>query len=51
MDAEVMAYCIMGVGDFLGMRWVLWEDDALPDEVFEQAFEFMSYGFAPPEKN
>ncbi len=47
MDPEVMAYCIMGMGDFLGMRWVLWEDDELPDEVFEQAFEFMSHGFMP----
>ncbi len=49
MDAEVMAYCIMGIGDFIGMRWVLWEDDALPDEVFEQAFGLMQYGFAPDE--
>lgn len=49
MDAEVMAYCIMGIGDFIGMRWVLWEDDGLPDEVFEQAFSFMKYGFAPDD--
>jgi AcrR family transcriptional regulator len=47
MDPEVMAYCIMGMGDFLGMRWVLWQDESLPDAVFEQAFEFMSHGFTP----
>ena len=36
MDPEVLAYCLMGMGDFLGMRWVLWDQDGLPDEVFEQ---------------
>jgi AcrR family transcriptional regulator len=35
MDPEVLAYCLMGMGDFLGMRWVLWGEDGLPDEVFE----------------
>ncbi len=47
MDPEVMAYCIMGIGDFLGMRWVLWEDGELPEEVFEQAFAFITHGLAP----
>lgn len=25
-DAEITSYCLMGIGDFLGMRWMLWED-------------------------
>ena len=24
MDPEVLAYCLMGIGDFLGMRWIVW---------------------------
>ena len=23
MDPEVLAYCLMGIGDFIGMRWVV----------------------------
>jgi AcrR family transcriptional regulator len=26
LDAEVVAYALMGIADFLGMRWVLWEE-------------------------
>jgi AcrR family transcriptional regulator len=41
MDPEVLAYCLMGMGDFLGMRWVLWQEDGLPDAVFEQFMDFL----------
>ena len=27
LDPEALAYCLMGIGDFLGMRWVLWRDE------------------------
>src|SRR5687768_17484091 len=27
MDPETLAYCLMGIGDFLGMRWVIWGGD------------------------
>jgi AcrR family transcriptional regulator len=39
LDAEVAAYCLMGIGDFIGMRWVLW-GDTVPEAVFEQAMQF-----------
>ncbi len=41
MDPEVLAYCLMGMGDFLGMRWVLWDEDGLPNGVFEQFMEII----------
>jgi AcrR family transcriptional regulator len=44
-DAEVAAWALMGVGELLGMRWILWGDpddpDAPPGEVSEQDFEQM----------
>jgi AcrR family transcriptional regulator len=39
LDPEVAAYCLMGMGDFVGMRWVLW-GDTVPVEVFEQMMRF-----------
>lgn len=34
-DPEVLAWALMGIGELVGMRWILWaEQDELPEEVF-----------------
>jgi AcrR family transcriptional regulator len=42
-DPEVMAWALMGVGEIIGLRWILWEPGAqqLPDEVFDEVFAFV----------
>ncbi len=47
LDPEALAYCLMGIGDFLGMRWVLWTDDTVPDPIFEAMMSFIEEGIAP----
>lgn len=47
IDPETLAYCLMGIGDFLGMRWVLWTEETLPDSVFEAMMCFIKEGMAP----
>ncbi len=49
MNPEVLAYCLMGMGDFLGMRWVLWGEDDLPDGVFEQFMGLIQRAMALPQ--
>jgi AcrR family transcriptional regulator len=44
MDPEVLAFCLMGVGDFVGMRWVVWPNGRIPPEVLEQVMEFVTRG-------
>jgi AcrR family transcriptional regulator len=44
LDPEVVAYCLMGIGDFIGMRWVLWQEGGIPPQVFEQVMEFIRRG-------
>lgn len=44
LNAEVVAYCLMGIGDFIGMRWVLWQDGGIPGDVFEEVMEFIQRG-------
>ena len=44
MDPEVLAYCLMGVGDFVGMRWVVWPNENIPSEVLKQVMEFVTRG-------
>ena len=46
-DPEVLAYCLMGVADFLGMRWVLWEKKPRRDVVAD-ALAFIEGGLTAP---
>ncbi len=35
LDPEVTAYALMGLGELVGMRWILWGDgDGIPGRVF-----------------
>jgi AcrR family transcriptional regulator len=44
MDPECLAYCLMGVAHFLGMRWVLWDGKSVPSGQFESAMKFIYHG-------
>lgn len=44
LDHETIAYCLMGIGQFLGMRWVYWEGEEVPNDVFEAAMEMVFHG-------
>lgn len=45
-NPEVMAYCLMGVADFIGMRWGLWEKKPSA-AVIAEALAFMEGGLVP----
>ncbi len=49
-DPEVIAWTLMGVGELIGMRWILWEDGPgeVPAEVFEQMYAFIRRGLGVP---
>ncbi|MGB9033230.1 MAG: TetR/AcrR family transcriptional regulator [Paeniglutamicibacter sp.] len=55
MDPEIAAWALMGIGELVGMRWVLWEenDDAtghrpeIPEAVFEEMMQFIERAMAP----
>jgi len=44
LDPEVLTYCLMGIADFLGMRWVLWEKNGLRPAVINTMMDFMLRG-------
>ena len=36
-NAEVLAWSLMGIGELVGMRWILWNGErGMPDDVFEE---------------
>jgi AcrR family transcriptional regulator len=41
-DPEVLAWALMGVGEMIGLRWILWGDTGeIPTQVFEEAMRFV----------
>ncbi|RWZ84410.1 TetR/AcrR family transcriptional regulator [Glutamicibacter sp. HZAU] len=54
MDPEVAAWALMGIGELIGMRWVLWEQAGadgthpdVPEQVFEEMMDFINRALAP----
>ncbi len=46
LDPEALAYALMGIGHFIGLRWVLWEGEPVPQAVFETMMDFVLHGLA-----
>jgi AcrR family transcriptional regulator len=44
-DPEALAWALMGIGEMIGLRWILWGDtDDVPDGVFDEAMRFIRRG-------
>lgn len=44
-DPEVLAYALMGVGELIGMRWILWnEQGEVPADVLDEMMRFIQRG-------
>lgn len=41
LHTETVAYLLMGIGQFIGMRWVYWEDAEVPEHVMEELMQFV----------
>ncbi len=46
-DPERIAYFLMGIADFSGMRWILWDDAADLEAVVDEAITFIHRGLEP----
>lgn len=44
LDAETLAHCLMGIADFVGMRWPYWTGKPIPDDVFDSVMQFIRFG-------
>ncbi len=49
LDAETVSYCLMGIGQFIGMRWVYWDEEVVPAHVFDDAMELIFNGLNAKE--
>nr|WP_306798640.1 TetR/AcrR family transcriptional regulator [Oceanobacillus saliphilus] len=44
LDHEALAYSLMGIGQFIGMRWIYLEEEEVPKEVLDVAMEMALHG-------
>lgn len=47
LDVETVALCLMGMGDYLGMRWILWEERQPPQRAVDTLMEMVAHGLGP----
>lgn len=48
-DPDVLAWALIGVGEMIGMRWVLWgETREVPEHVYEEAMAFVARALGAP---
>ena len=44
-DPEVLAYALMGIGELIGLRWILWEgSDGVPSDKVDDMMAFIIRG-------
>lgn len=51
LDPEAAAYALMGIFDFVGMRWVLWEGRVPPKKVLDDVFMLIRDGLAIDDRD
>jgi AcrR family transcriptional regulator len=47
LDPETLVYCLLGIGDLVGMRWPYWTGKPIPPEVFDSMMSFVRHGIEP----
>lgn len=51
VDLDALAFALMGISDFIGMRWVLWEEGPVPDSVIDAVMHLLRHGMEPANES
>lgn len=49
-DAEVLAYALMGIADFIGMRFVVWDTPGELERVTDEVLHFVQHGLLSAQR-
>ena len=44
MDPLVLAYSLIGITNFIGLKWIIFEDGPVPDHVIDEIMKFVKNG-------
>jgi AcrR family transcriptional regulator len=49
-EPEVLAYALMGIADFLGMRFVVWDNPEALERITDEVMHFVKHGLLSAER-
>ncbi|HHW03685.1 MAG TPA: TetR/AcrR family transcriptional regulator [Thermoanaerobacterales bacterium] len=44
LDTEMLAYSLIGIANFVGLRWIIWEKTQVPEKAFDDMMAFITSG-------
>ena len=44
IDPKILAYSLMGISNFIGLKWIIFEDEPVPDAVIHEIMRFIRSG-------
>jgi AcrR family transcriptional regulator len=44
LNAEMLVYSFMGIMNYLGMKWILWDKKEVNDELIDELMAFVKFG-------
>lgn len=44
IDPKILAYSLMGISNFIGLKWIIFDDTSVPDEVIHEIMRFIKSG-------
>jgi AcrR family transcriptional regulator len=44
LNSEILVYSFMGITNYLGMKWVLWDKEEVNDQLIDEIMDFIKFG-------
>lgn len=44
INPETLAYILMGISNFIGLKWIIFEEKGVPEEAINQIMDVLKYG-------
>jgi len=52
IDPLILAYSLIGISNFIGLKWIIFDDKPVSDDVIREIMRFIRSGaFAPDTSN
>jgi AcrR family transcriptional regulator len=44
ISAKTLSYCFIGISNFIGLKWIIFDNEAVPDDVIDDLMKFFKNG-------
>jgi AcrR family transcriptional regulator len=46
LNAEMLVYSFMGITNYIGMKWVIWDEREIDDKLIDEIMDFIKFGIS-----